>query len=126
MPTFRRIRRAIAALLLALYLPACHYWAIPRDLTPQEYIAAEHPKQVRITLPDQTRLVLRRPWVPAGDSLAGLPGRAGTAISVPGSAIRQFEVRRPAPGKTVLLVAGIWAACAVVGTITLAASDGFW
>jgi hypothetical protein len=126
MPTFRRIRRSIAALLLVLYLPACHYWATPGDLTPQEYIAAKHPKQVRITLQDQTRLVLQRPWVPAGDSLAGFPARTGAAITIPTSAVRQFEARSPAPGKTVLLVAGVWAACSVVGAIALSASDGFW
>jgi len=99
MRTFRRIRHSIAAFLLILYLPACHHYVTPKGVTPQEYIVAKHPKRVRVTLADASRLTLGEPWVSA-DSLGGrlLPARdsQGSVIQpeAPTWAVPLSDVRR--------------------------------
>lgn len=70
MPVVRRIRRSIAALLLVLFLPSCYHYVTPKEMTPQEYIATKAPKQVRVTLIDSTRVVLRDPFI-TPDSIGG-------------------------------------------------------
>jgi hypothetical protein len=131
MPTFRRIRRTIAAVLLTVYLPSCYHWITPKGITPQEYVTTKHPKQVRVTLVDSTRrTVLRQPWVSA-DSIGGrlliradwyYGARVGPPWAVPLSSVQRMEVRKLEPVGTtfailvpVLLIGGLvtWAiACA--------------
>ena len=96
---FRRIRRSIAALLLALYLPGCYHYVPLQGMTPQEYIATKHPGRVRLTFADSSRTELLKPSV-SGDSLVGFregPPRGGfytqgELISVLLSAVHGFEV----------------------------------
>jgi hypothetical protein len=121
MPTFRRIRRSIAAILLVLYLPGCQHYVTPRGMTPQEYIAAKHPKQVRLTVNDIThglhRFELLAPSVGPGDSLTGLPRPEDPPVTVAISAIERFEFRESNPSGTFGLVLG---GAAVVGIVALA------
>ncbi|MDH4045096.1 MAG: hypothetical protein OEY20_13380 [Gemmatimonadota bacterium] len=122
MRTFRRIRRSIAGLVLVLYLPACHTYVPLQEMTPQEYIATKHPKQVRLTLNDVThglhRLELLTPSVGPGDSLTGLPRGADAPVTVALSTIERLEVRESNPsGTTGAVVGGL----AVVGVGVLVA-----
>jgi len=123
MPTFRHIRRSIAALLLVMHLPACSAYVVPKGITPQEYIAVNHPKRVRVTLIDRSQHYLRDPWV-TSDSLGGvLPARdsRGFRIEPPPapwvvalSAVRRVEVYQSSGSATVGAVLG--------GTLILAMS----
>ncbi|MDH4045404.1 MAG: hypothetical protein OEY20_13390 [Gemmatimonadota bacterium] len=67
MPTFRRFRRRLAAVLLVVYVAACHHYVPLQEMTPEAYVASKHPKQVRLTLNDIThglhRLELLTPSV---------------------------------------------------------------
>jgi len=60
----------LAVVLLVLSLPGCYYYGGLKGLSPQEYITAQHPKWVRVTLVDGSRHTLMRPWV-ANDSIGG-------------------------------------------------------
>ena len=96
----------MAAVLLILYLPACHVYITPQGVTPQEYIATEHPNRVRLTLNDMTqglhRLELVSPSVGPADSLSGLSGNGPVTVSL--NTLERFEVRVSNPGGTLGLV----------------------
>ena len=132
MRTFGPIRRGIAALLLVVYLPACFSYVSPKPLTPQEYLDANHPKHVRVTLTDKTRRVLRDPWA-GPDSIGGVlmirgPSgsyTAGAAWAVPLSSVGRVEFREHDIGATigvvfvsVLLIGGV-----IAGAIALSNWD---
>jgi len=136
MPTFRRIRRSIAALLLVVYLPSCHHYVPIQEVTPQEYIAAKHPKQVRLTVNDLThglhRLELITPSVGPGDSLTGLPRGGEAPVTVALSSIERCEVRASDRNRTAgaaaggVVVVGLVAAVAVlvvVGRVVVCGMD---
>jgi hypothetical protein len=111
MRTFRRRRRGVALLLIAVYLPACHHTFTPEGLTPAEYITTKHPKQVRVTLADQSWCVFRDPWV-VGDTLGGIVtmfGSAGLSASAPAEGVPlgsvvHFEVHQANQAATIVLV----------------------
>lgn len=113
MQRFQRVRRAVAAVLLAVYLPACHHWVTPQGMTPQEYITANHPSTVRVTLADSTRVVLQHPRA-ASDSLWGSLAPGGQ-WGAPLSSVQLFQVRKSDAAGTVFLTLGI-----VVGTVFVA------
>lgn len=131
MRTIRRLRRSVALLLLVTCLPACFHYVTPTKTTPQEYIAANHPKQVRVTLADQSWHVLRDPWV-AGDTLGGLVTMFGTsglyasapAAGVPLDSVERFEVHQPNAVLTVALVT--LAVAAIGGAIGAAVALNNW
>ena len=123
MQTYRRIRRSIAVLLLVSYLPACYHFVTPKGITPEAYIAAEQPGQVRVTLPDGTRQTLLRPAL-SQDSLRGhIPVRlsnnrvrSGPPWAVPIDSVQRLEVRKPNTWATVgLVVGGVVVVGAAVG-----------
>lgn len=111
MRIFKRLRRAVALLLIAVYLPACVRTFTPEGITPAEYIAAKHPEQVRVTLSDQSWCVFRDPWI-AGDTLGGIVtlfGSAGLSATAPAdgvplSSVVHFEVRESNKAATTALV----------------------
>lgn len=111
MRIFRRLRRGVALLAIAVYLPACVRTFTPEGVTPAEYIAARHPEQVRVTLSDQSWCVFRDPWI-AGDTLGGIvtlfgssgPSATAPANGVPLGSIVHFEVRESDQGATIALV----------------------
>ena len=115
MRVLRSRRSAISALLGALYLTACHSWQVGTP-TPAQFVAREHPAQVRVTRTDGSTVMLNAPAV-RGDSLVGLAGAAKAGDSVraaglPLSDVSSVAVRKSDTGMTVLLTAGI-----VVGVV---------
>ena len=120
MQTFRS-RRAVATVLLALYLPACTHWVEPQGITPQEYVATKHPNRVRLTVNNIThglhQLELLAPSVGPGDSLTGFPGGASPLVTVALSAIERLEVHESNPSGTTGAVLG---GAAVAGLVALA------
>jgi hypothetical protein len=116
MQTLHRIRCTVAAILLVLYLPGClQHYVTSRQLTPPAVIGTKHPKQVRVTLVDSSRVVLREPWATA-DSLGGRSiaqdARGAWKLvepqwAVPLAAVRRLEVREANPGLSVALYVGI-------------------
>jgi hypothetical protein len=121
MRPYPRIRRSIAAILLVLYLPACHHWVQPNDVTPQAYIATKHPSKVRLTVNDTAhglhRFELLAPSVVQGDSLTGVPRVGAPPVTIAIGAIEQFESHESNPSGTFGLVLG---GAAVVGVVALA------
>jgi hypothetical protein len=121
MPMFRRTRRALASVLLIVYLPACHHYLTPEGITPQEYIATRQPKQVRLTVNDITRGLRRfellAPALGPGDSLTGLPRGEAARVTLAWSTIERFEARESNPtGTTGAVLGGV----AVAGLVAVA------
>lgn len=119
-------RRGIAALLLLLWLPACHSWQVP-GVAPATYIEQQHPARVRVST-DTNRVQLDHPWVQA-DTILGTRWVATNAglmrmdtVAVPGSQVSRMEVRKGDTGKTLLLTGGI---LATVIALTAVAMSGF-
>jgi hypothetical protein len=135
MPTFRRIRRSIAVVLLFVYLPACHHYVTPKGMTPEAYIAAEQPKRVRVTLENGTRLTILDPFT-SHDSLLGyIPVRQSDSAVVSGplwaaslESVRRLEVYKLNTGATVGLTGGVLlvvvAATGFLAILAIAASQG--
>jgi hypothetical protein len=114
-------------LALLVLLAACHHYVTPQGIAPAEYVAAEQPEQVRVTLTDGTRHVLRHVTV-SQDSLRGtvedggerdLP--PGAAWAVPLAAIERLEAYRPNGWANVGLVMGgvILLSALVLGTVSI-------
>lgn len=76
--------------------------------TPASFVAAEHPKSIRVTSADGTILTLKSPVV-RGDSLVGVASTDGAAAStgVALSDVSSVEVTKTNGGKTALLAMGI-------------------
>jgi hypothetical protein len=114
--------RWTAALVLAAYMPACTSYHVLAD--PAAAIA-ESPKpidKVRITMVNGKRFEMTKARVEA-DSLRGLGygvGERGIALSD----IKQVEVAKPSPEKTVGLVLGIGAFVGL--TVAVAAAMADW
>ncbi|HET9292997.1 MAG TPA: hypothetical protein VFO06_01795 [Gemmatimonadales bacterium] len=114
--------RWTAAMVLAAYLPACTSYHVLAN--PAEAIAAA-PKpidKVRITMVNGKRFEMTKVRVEA-DSLRGLGygvGERGIALSD----IKQVEVAKPSPEKTVGLVLGIGAFVGL--TVAVAAAMADW
>lgn len=115
--TLLRVRRSsIALLLLLAYLPACTSWHVGTP-TPEAFIQREHPKVVRVTRIDGTRVTLTNPIL-AGDSLTGLSRpsdyiRDTTRVTIALSDVQSVAVEKFSAGKA-LIVAG-----AVVGALLI-------
>ena len=99
---FRRsrfLRFVILPLMLIAFLPACHKWVA---LEPPIALAiAEESGTIRVTLTDNSRMVLKEPRV-SGDSLVALGDTVGVALND----VQQVEGRRPNVLATVLVVSG--------------------
>jgi hypothetical protein len=120
MRTFHRMRRSVATVLLAVHLPACHYWAEPNGLTPQQYVDRERPAEARVTLTDSSTVLLQRPWV-SSDTLWG-GSASGLLRGVPLSSVQHIQVRESDGTATVFLVVGLVALAVVGAGVALAAS----
>ena len=113
MQTFRRIRRSLAVLVLALHPPACYHYVTFKRMTPQQYIATEQPDQVRVTLTDGTRQTLLRPLISGGSLQGHVPVRgsdnfmrAGPPWAVSITSVQRLEVHKFDTWATVGLVIG--------------------
>ena len=80
--------RPIACTLLLCYLAACTSWHVHEGVSPLQLISTKHPRVVRLTRADGSRLVLDEPRIAAGDSLGEMGvgnsclGRVRTARSM--------------------------------------------
>ena len=111
-----RRRSGIACLLLLAYLPACTSWHVGTP-TPAQFVETQHPKMVRVTRSDGTKMELRTPMV-QGDSLLGTAGEDTTRqVSLPLSDVRSVAVQRVSAWKTTLVVLGGVIGVLVVATI---------
>jgi len=99
------LRRPIAGALLLCYLAACTSWHVHEGVTPLQLISTEHPRVVRLTRADGSRMVLDQPRIAAGDSLAGV--RYGMPSSVAVSDVTQVATPRLSAGKTIGLFLGL-------------------
>jgi hypothetical protein len=121
------LRRPTALVLLGLQILACTSWKTPA-VSPQELVAGETPKAVRVTRSDGSQVVVIRPRV-TGDNLTGQrPGRtdashpAQEVVVVPLSDIRSVAVRRGDTGRTVLLIVGLGLTAAAATLLVAIAS----
>ncbi len=112
MAPVRDHRRAIATLLLLLYLPACTSWQVGKT-SPEQLFEDDPPEKVRVTQTDGSLIELMSPEVRA-DSLVGTV--KGDTVSIALSEVQKVEVRRPDSTRTGILVAGImvWTVVSVV------------
>ena len=76
------LRRPIAGALLLCYLAACTSWHVEEGVSPLQFITTEHPRLVRLTRADGSRMVLDQPRIAAGDSLAGVHNGAPSSVAV--------------------------------------------
>ena len=101
---FRRspfLRRVILPLTLLAFLSACHKW-VPLEPPVAQAITEQEPGTVRITLTDNSRVVLKEPRV-SGDSLIAL----GYTVGVPLEEVQQVEAQRANTPATIGLVVGV-------------------
>lgn len=125
---FRKFRRSrcyqwLALLLLLAFLPSCTSW----HTIPATSEAIQGPKplsSIRVTLADHSTIVLDGPAI-IHDTLVGLvvngpdlPVAPGGPFRVPLDQVRQVEARHGDVGKTIVLLAGIGAAVAMVATLS--------
>jgi len=110
------LRRRIACTLLLYYLAACMSWHVEEEVSPLQVISAQHPRTVRLTRTDGSRVVLDEPRIAAGDSLVGV--HYGVPSSVAVSDVTQVATRRVSPGKTIGLFLGL--STVVVGAAVIA------
>ncbi len=108
---FITLKRLIASVVLAAYLPACTSWKT-QPVSPEHTIATKQPSRVRVTRADGSKIILIRPQV-AGDSLAGdlpgsgRPGQPNSRLAVPLSDVREVAVERVDGVKTGALIVGL-------------------
>ena len=91
-------RRPIAYALLLWYLPACTTWHVEEGVSPQQLIATEHPRAVRVTRADSSHIVLHQPRITAGDSLSGLYNGEPSSVAV--SDVTQVAIQKVSAGRT--------------------------
>jgi hypothetical protein len=122
--------RSVLLLFLVLNLTACTSWHSVAIPSPAEFIEAEQPDRVRVTMQDGSQLDIEKPFV-SGDQLLGKDWRTwevnrllGNAddVSVPLVDILQLEVRRydlaRSAGVSGLVVVGL------LGALLYGASQG--
>jgi len=116
------LRRPIAGALLLCYLAACTSWHVHEGVTPLQLISTEHPRVVRLTRADGSRMVLDQPRIAAGDSLAGV--RYGMPSSVAVSDVTQVATPRLSAGKTIGLFLGLSVVAVGIAVIACVSGSG--
>ena len=114
------LRRPIAYTLLLCYLAACTSWHVEKEVSPLQLISTKHPRVVRLTRADGSRMVLDQPRIAAGDSLAGV--RYGMPSSVAVSDVTQVATPRLSAGKTIGLFLGLSVVAVGIAVIACLAS----
>jgi hypothetical protein len=120
-PSCQQLRRRCAAALLVITLSnaACAAWHV-EGVPPDSVLPTRHPRAIRVTRADSSRIVLWEPLLRA-DTLYGLAsGNRGDQqqVQVPVADVRQLETLGFSPGRTVGLFAGL--AGVVLATIAIA------
>ena len=95
--------RAVLLLFLLLNLTTCTSWQPAATPSPTQFVEAEQPDRVRVTVRDGTELVLDEPSV-EGDEFVGTVEEA--SVRVPFGDIFRFEVRRFSTVRTLGAVVG--------------------
>ena len=106
--------RLAAALLPVLGLATACSTLTPVHEAPTAFITAHEPGAVWITKTDKSVVVVAGPKV-MGDTLTGFVGR--DFVEIPLSSVQSLSARRPAKGKTALLIG---ASVAAAGGIAFA------
>jgi hypothetical protein len=96
-------RRVAAPVLLATHLAACTSWRV-ETVAPAQLLKTKTPSEVRVTRPDNSKVVLTHPGV-ARDSLWGWS--RGAQLGIPLTDVRAIATRHGDAAKTVLLGTGI-------------------
>ena len=117
MAPVRDHRRAIATLLLVLYLPACTSWQVAKA-SPEQLFEDDPPEKVMVTQTDGSRVELMSPEVRA-DSLVGTMKGDTVTVAIALSQVQKLEVRESDSLKGLGLTIGILAG--VVGLFALLA-----
>jgi hypothetical protein len=117
-----RFPQALATLLLASTLGACHSYDVVTAPLPQYLDAHAGAGELRLTLVSGERVVLQGAYV-AGDSLLGYapdaPSTGYWPVSVPLGAVREARVRKAHASRAVGLLVG---GALIVGTVAASAS----
>ncbi len=117
------IRRAIAAVVLLAYLPACTGWHRLPETQPAPL--KESPQSLRITLKSGERIELRKARL-SGDSLIGeikpTPNESPVRFAVGLSSVQRIEDRKVNTARTVALVVGSIGVAALAGLLIVAAA----
>lgn len=111
-------RRVLSALLLTIYLPACHEWQV-RDVAPAELVDHQHPAAIRVTRMDSSQVTVDQPRV-AGDSIVGSSHDLRVAVAV--ADISRVAVRRTDALATAVLILSI--AGVIIGVAAASANVG--
>ena len=105
---FRRspfLRRVILPLTLLAFLSACHKW-VPLEPPVAQAISETEPGTVRVTLADNSRVVLKEPHV-SGDSLIAFEeGKEPQTVALPLEDLQRVEEKRANTPATVFLILG--------------------
>ncbi len=110
------LRRPIAGVLLLCFLAACTSWHVEKEVSPLQLISTKHPRAVRLTRADGSRIVLEQPRIAAGDTLAGV--HKGVLSGVAARDVTQVATPRLSAGKTIGLFLGL--SVVAVGTAVIA------
>ncbi len=109
------LRRSIAGALLLCYLAACTSWHVEEGVSPLQFITTEHPRLVRVTRADGSRMVLDQPRIAAGDSLAGVHNGAPSSVAV--SNVTQVATRKVSAVKSLGLFLGLSVVAVAIAVI---------
>ena len=102
------MRDPITLMLLAGSLSGCmgsslKSWRV-QPPPPANVVTEQHPKRIRVSRADSTKIVLRNPSV-IGDSLVGV-GAAHRRVALPLAQVTQMEVEKTDGGKVTFVVVG--------------------
>jgi len=114
------LRRSVACALLLCYLAACTSWHVQEGVSPRQFITNEHPRVVRLTRTNGSRLELDDPRVVAGDSLTGIRNTVLSRVAV--SDVTEVATPRFSPAKTIGVFVGL--GVVVVGIAAIACVSG--
>ena len=107
--------RAVLLLFLVLHLTACSTWQAVNTPSPAQFIEAEQPDRVRVTMQGESQVELENPSV-EGDELVA-PG-----VSMPLADILELEVREFSMDRTALLLVGVAAGLLAVAVAVVMAT----
>lgn len=92
------LRRIVSGFLIPILTGCTTFAAVS---SPTEFITVSRPGQLWVTRTDGSLVVLRTPRM-VGDTLIGLIN--GRLYQAPMSDVQRVQTRRPAPGRTLILV----------------------
>ena len=103
------MKRPILLVLLAGSLSGCVHWSTKswrvQPPPPAAVVTEQHPKRIRVSRPDHTKIVLKNPSV-IGDSLVATDAR-NRPVALPLAEVTQLEVEKTDGGKVALALVGL-------------------